>query len=341
MKIIERNINELISAEYNPRQMTKHQHNSLTDSIKRFGLVDPILVNIHPDRKNIIIGGHQRVTVAKEMGIRTVPTVELELDAEKERELNVRLNRNTGEWDWDGLANNFDVEELTDWGFTSDDLKLYDDVPIEEIIAENIDKKLGDIKILNLYAGIGGNRKLWGDLDITSVEFNPEIAKVYKDYFPNDNLIIGDAHKYLEENFDKFDFIWSSPPCPTHSRMRKNMIGGKSPVYPDMKLWQEILFLQGYFKGKWLIENVITWYDPLIEPIKIGRHYYWSNFKIVYNDKETAKEVELFDDKLFGDKKWGYDLSGYKFKADYNRTKIFNNMVHPKTGEAILKEAFA
>ena len=112
MKIIQRNIDELISAEYNPRQMTEQQHNSLTDSIKRFGLVDPILVNIHPDRKDIIIGGHQRVTVAKEMGIRTVPTVELELDSKKERELNVRLNRNTGEWDWDGLANNFDVEEL-------------------------------------------------------------------------------------------------------------------------------------------------------------------------------------------------------------------------------------
>ena len=122
MKIIERNINELISAEYNPRQMTQPQRNSLTDSIKRFGLVDPILVNVHQDRKNIIIGGHQRVTIAKELGIETVPTVELELDADKERELNVRLNRNTGEWNWDGLANNFDVEELTEWGFNEKEL---------------------------------------------------------------------------------------------------------------------------------------------------------------------------------------------------------------------------
>jgi|TARA_R110000796_G_scaffold120032_1_gene234173 hypothetical protein len=122
MKIIERNIDELISAEYNPRQMTKKQHNSLTDSIKQFGLVDPILVNIHQDRKDIIIGGHQRVTVAKELGITTVPTVELELSADKERELNVRLNRNTGEWNWDGLANNFDVEELTEWGFNEKEL---------------------------------------------------------------------------------------------------------------------------------------------------------------------------------------------------------------------------
>ncbi|MBC8220432.1 MAG: ParB N-terminal domain-containing protein, partial [Proteobacteria bacterium] len=122
MKIIERNIDELISAEYNPRQLTQHQHNTLTDSIKRFGLVDPILVNIHPDRKDIIIGGHQRVTVAKELGIKTVPTVELELDAEKEQELNVRLNKNTGEWNWDGLANNFDVDDLITWGFNEKEL---------------------------------------------------------------------------------------------------------------------------------------------------------------------------------------------------------------------------
>ncbi len=122
MEIIERNIDELISAEYNPRQLTQHQHNTLTDSIKRFGLVDPILVNIHPDRKDIIIGGHQRVTVAKELGIKTVPTVELELDAEKEQELNVRLNKNTGEWNWDGLANNFDVDDLITWGFNEKEL---------------------------------------------------------------------------------------------------------------------------------------------------------------------------------------------------------------------------
>jgi len=340
-KIIQRDIDSLIFAEYNPRQLTKDQHQHLKDSIQRFGLVDPILVNKHKDRKDIIIGGHQRVRVAKDLDIDKVPCIELSLTYEKERELNIRLNKNSGSWDYDVLANMFEMEELQDWGFDDNDLKLLDlDEEIEEIISENIDKDIGDIKILNLYAGIGGNRKLWGDLDVTSVEYNPEIAKVYKDYFPNDNLIIGDAHQYLEEHFEEYDFIWASPPCPTHSKMRKNMVGGKSPVFPDMKLWQEIIFLQGYFKGKWVIENVITWYDPLIEPIKVGRHYYWSNFEITYDDKETSKEVELFDETIFGNEKWGYDLSGYKFKSDYNAKRIFNNMVHPKTGEAILKEAY-
>ena len=122
MEIIQRKIEELVSAEYNPRQMTGEQRKSLTDSIKRFGLVDPILVNINPERKNIIVGGHQRVTIAKELGIGEVPTVEIDLTPEKERELNIRLNRNTGEWDWDALANNFDTAELSEWGFTDNQL---------------------------------------------------------------------------------------------------------------------------------------------------------------------------------------------------------------------------
>ena len=122
MEIIHRNVDELISAEYNPRQMTNEQHKYLTDSIKRFGLVDPIIVNTHPDRKNIIVGGHQRVIIARELNIKSVPTVEIELTPERERELNIRLNRNTGEWDFDLLANYFGVGELTEWGFNEKEL---------------------------------------------------------------------------------------------------------------------------------------------------------------------------------------------------------------------------
>src|SRR5680860_1285631 len=74
--------------------------------------------------------------------------------------------------------------------------------------------------VLNLYAGIGGNRKLWTDCDVTAVEWDEETAKVYQDYFPNDKVIVGDAHQYLLDHYKEFDFIWSSPPCPTHSRAR-------------------------------------------------------------------------------------------------------------------------
>ena len=125
-KIIQRDIDSLIFAEYNPSQLTKDQHQHLKDSIQRFGLVDPILVNKHKDRKDIIIGGHQRVRVAKELDIDKVPCIELSLTYEKERELNIRLNKNSGSWDYDVLANMFEMEELQDWGFDDNDLKLFD-----------------------------------------------------------------------------------------------------------------------------------------------------------------------------------------------------------------------
>ena len=142
-KIIHREINSLIFAEYNPRQLTKDQYQNLKDSISRFGLVDPIIVNSNKDRKNIIVGGHQRVKVAKDMDIEFVPVIEVDLSYDKERELNVRLNKNTGEWDMDILANNFDMEELADFGFNDEDLKIFNEEywkePVQKEYDENIE----------------------------------------------------------------------------------------------------------------------------------------------------------------------------------------------------------
>lgn len=137
------------------------------------------------------------------------------------------------------------------------------------------------MKILNLYAGIGGNRKLWGDEHkITAIEYKPEIAEVYKKLYPNDTVVIGDAHQYLLEHYKEFDFIWSSPPCPTHS-VTNNFLNAQGVVrYPDMSLWQEIVFLQKWFKGKYVVENVISYYPPLYPPIALDRHYFWANFLI-------------------------------------------------------------
>lgn len=138
------------------------------------------------------------------------------------------------------------------------------------------------MKILNLYAGIGGNRKLWGNKhDITAVEFDPNIAKIYQDNFPNDKVVIGDAHKYLLNNFQDYDFIWASPPCPTHSRARFWGWSKKRPVLPDMTLYAIIIFFQNHFDGPWVVENVTPYYEPLIPSSrKIGRHLFWSNFYI-------------------------------------------------------------
>ena len=139
------------------------------------------------------------------------------------------------------------------------------------------------MKILNLYAGIGGNRKLWGnEHEITAVEINPEIAKIYQDFFPNDKVIVVDAHHFLLEHYKEFDFIWSSPPCPTHSDIRRMGVvaGMYEAKYPDMKLYEEILFLMNFCGCKWVVENVIAYYEPLIRPNISGRHYFWSNFNI-------------------------------------------------------------
>lgn len=138
------------------------------------------------------------------------------------------------------------------------------------------------MEILNLYSGIGGNRKLWGDEhNITAVEHNKKIADKYAELYPNDKIIVGDAHEYLLDHYKEFDFVWTSPPCQTHSRANYfiNSIAKRSR-YPDMSLWQEIIFLTQFCKGKFCVENVIGYYEPMIKPIEIGRHYLWANFSI-------------------------------------------------------------
>ena len=163
-KIKQKDIKTLIFAEYNPRQLTTDQYKHLKDSIDRFGFVDPVIVNKNKDRKNIIIGGHQRVKVATDMNISEVPCVEIDLTYERERELNIRLNRNTGEWDMDNLANFFDMEELIDWGFDEGELVFEDEEPIAGLVdddeipeVEEAVTKLGDLWLL------GEHRLLCGD----------------------------------------------------------------------------------------------------------------------------------------------------------------------------------
>ena len=125
MKIINKKIKDLKFAEYNPRELTKEQFAELKESVEKFGLVDPIIVNKNPDRENVIVGGHQRINICKDLGIKEVPCVELDLDMEKEKELNVRLNKNTGQWNFDSLANWFDTGDLLDWGFKEFELGVY------------------------------------------------------------------------------------------------------------------------------------------------------------------------------------------------------------------------
>jgi len=196
-------------------------------------------------------------------------------------------------------------------------------------------------KILNLYACLGGNRYKWdevADIEVTAVEWDEELARLYQERFPNDTVVVADAHQYLLDHYKEFDFIWSSPPCPTHSRLvqsNKNKIKMK---YPDMKLYEEILFLKHLYNGKFVIENVIPYYEPLIPAQKRHRHLYWTNFNLpniltdrgvrISNGTQEVKKLCEFHD---------YDFYTYKGKQPIN--KIARNLVDYEAGKTILETA--
>ena len=158
------------------------------------------------------------------------------------------------------------------------------------------------MKILNLYAGIGGNRRTWQGHDITAVELDPEIANVYAELYPQDTVVVGDATAYLEKHYAEFDFIWASPPCPSHGQYRHNVgvIGkGFAPIMPDMTLYAQIVYLQHYAKGKWVVENVKPYYTPLIAPtFELQRHLFWANFDAPYKkfDKSDIRHKNKISD---------------------------------------------
>tara|TARA_R110000822_G_scaffold839_7_gene3701 strand:+ start:916 stop:1530 length:615 start_codon:yes stop_codon:yes gene_type:complete len=194
------------------------------------------------------------------------------------------------------------------------------------------------VKILNLYAGIGGNRKLWGDEhQVTAVEYDENIARIYGDLFPSDELIIGDAHEYLRQHHKEFDFIWASPPCQTHSSFRYNInvrFRGSEEKYPDMTLYEEILFLKYHSESLWIIENVVPYYGALLDPVKRNRHLYWANFELpeVPKTEEKIRTQQIPDlEKLHG-----YDLSGYKLP---NKRQVLRNVVDPNVGRLFLEAA--
>lgn len=203
------------------------------------------------------------------------------------------------------------------------------------------------MKILNLYACLGGNRYKWNevksDIEVTAVELDHEAARLYKKRFPNDIVIVADAHQYLLDHYKEFDFIWSSPPCPSHSRARywnsSNYDTTTEAVYPDMKLYEEILFLQHYFRtGKYVVENVIPYYEPLIKAQKRGRHLYWTNFTLPSDLKDRRFAISQTKNELKG----LCDFHNYDFNK-YNGTqsiiKMARNLVDYEAGKTIFETA--
>jgi len=195
------------------------------------------------------------------------------------------------------------------------------------------------MKVLNLYAGIGGNRSAWPlDECVISIEIDPKIAAVYSHVYPNDTIVIGDSIVYLQDHYGEFDFIWSSPPCQSHGQYRHNVgvLGkGYRPIMPDMSLYAQIVFLQTYAKCLWVVENTTPYYTPLIAPSSsVGRHLIWSNFKVPFlklppSNIRTKNSIFDFD-----------ELSHFVINSNIpNKRQVMRNMVD-KRASAHIWEAF-
>jgi DNA (cytosine-5)-methyltransferase 1 len=208
------------------------------------------------------------------------------------------------------------------------------------------------MKILNLYACLGGNRYKWNevnnDIEVTAIELDPEAARLYKERFPNDIVIVADAHQYLLDHYKEFDFIWSSPPCPSHSRARFARKNTTVAIYPDMKLYEEVLFLDNYFEGKYLVENVIPYYEPLIPAQKRGRHLYWCNFTLpnilsnreqatIGGNKENQKTNMINHEFKLLCEFHDYDFRQYK--GTQRIDKMARNLVDYEAGKTIFETA--
>ena len=201
------------------------------------------------------------------------------------------------------------------------------------------------MKILNLYACLGGNRYKWNevkeDIEVTAVELDPELARLYQERFPNDKVIVADAHQYLLDHYKDFDLIWSSPPCPTHSRINISQYTKESwkPRFPSMKLYEEVIFLKHYYKGKYVVENVIPYYEPLIQAKKRDRHLYWTNFNLP-NSLNGRKNPDLSRTKdliTALSKYHNYDFR--KYKGEQRMDKVARNLVDYEAGKTILETA--
>ena len=203
-------------------------------------------------------------------------------------------------------------------------------------------------KVLNLYACLGGNRYKWNEvaeqakieLEVTAVEWDEELAKLYQERFTNDIVIVADAHQYLLEHYKEFDFIWSSPPCPSHSRVKfsqKNRENTK-PYYSDMKLYEEILFLDNFFDGKYCVENVIPYYEPLILAKKRGRHLYWTNFVLPNDLQDRRFAISQAKDELKGLCEF-HDYDFKQYKGEQSVVKMARNLVDYDAGKTILETA--
>jgi DNA modification methylase len=265
-------INKLVPAEYNPRRLTKKQHDDIKASLEKYGFVDPVIVNTHPDRQNVIIGGHQRVKVWKSMGNDTAPCVLVACDIKEEQELNVRLNKNTGEFDWDMLANHFDQADLIEWGFEHHEFGVIETLEPEKTEGDDdVPESAPPITVLGDIYELGGvHRVMCGDsLSSDSVERlmdgqkavlahndPPYGMKKEKEGIQNDNLNYDDLLEFnsqwiplqfthLEDNGSFYCWGIDEPLIDIYSHILKPLIKTQKATFRNLITWNKGAFGSG------------------------------------------------------------------------------------------------
>ena len=239
-------ISELTDYYKNPRQLTEKQFNQLKKSLDKFGLIDKPIINA--DEKNTVIGGHQRKHVLEASGVKEIECwmPDRELSDKEVEELNIRLNKNTGDWDFDTLANEFELDELLEWGFDKRDLELDLWQPEEE---EPKDEPIPDEDLVKRVPdAVWGSDNLYGIpmLDLNMQADHLEAPFAGWGTMARKNKMTGTYHFYVDDN--RFEQVWRDPVDVANSACYA-VVEPNFSVYTDMPkavaIWQ-------MFRKRWL-----------------------------------------------------------------------------------------
>jgi DNA modification methylase len=291
MKIESKLITDLKPATYNPRQISTKQYKDLKESIKKFGLVDPIIAN----KDNTVIGGHQRLKICKELKHIEIDCVVLDLSKEEERELNIRLNKNTGDFDMDILANEFDIDELVDWGFKHIDL----DINIDKIVEGNTeDDHIPEVKESRVKLGdvwqLGNHRLMCGDStkesDVNKLMNGEKADMVFTDPPYNVDYDGGSKKREKIKNDKLNDFSQFLNSC--FSNMHLFMKDG-SCIYITHSEVERLVFTETFKISGFQLSSIIIWVKNN-STFSMNKDYKWKHEPIIYGWKKGSH-------KFYGD----------------------------------------
>ncbi len=356
-------ISELKPSEYNPRKWSDEQLAKLQESLQKFGVVDPLIVNSHPSRQNIVIGGNMRLKVLKDMKYTEVPVDYLNLDEAKERDLNVRLNKTGGEFDLD-LLKDFDESLLEDIGFSSEELDdIFIDDDLEEKNSFDLKKELKklDIKEISVQKGdiyqLGDSRLMCGDSTISK-----DFAKLMGDNRANmvmtdppyilDYLHAKRAGKPVKGFGAKQDRIYLETETLPDNFTELWMKNVADHAKPDFSIicyenWKNLRTIWSEMEKYWKVKNMIVWHLPNRHQGFSSKYKFFSKHDIAmvggsgdvpYNHEDEEQPLqELYETALFaisGKPQWeGYEKGQKYMPTDFIE---FNASDEKHSGQSVI-----